>query len=84
MLMVTKSLSIESYAAMRSALAPGKDLDQMNRVMIQNIAASLDKLASFSGKTTKISTRQLTLKHRDACDDKRSLLTVHSVQKSGR
>ena len=38
-------LSIESYAAMRAALAPGSDeLDQMNREMIANVAASLDSL----------------------------------------
>ena len=37
-------LSMESYAAMRAALAPGQGLDQMNRTMIQNISASLDGL----------------------------------------
>lgn len=37
-------LSMESYAAMRAALAPGAGLDKMNRVMIQNIAGSLDDL----------------------------------------
>ena len=37
-------ISIESYQAIRNALAPGTDLDAMNRVMIQDIAASFDKL----------------------------------------
>jgi hypothetical protein len=45
-------LSMESYAAMRAALAPGQDLDVMNRVMIQNIAASVDDL-STAGKPVK-------------------------------
>ena len=39
-------LSMESYAAMRAALTPGADLDEMNRVMIQNIAASVDDLGT--------------------------------------
>ncbi|KAL9636435.1 MAG: hypothetical protein Q9164_002820 [Protoblastenia rupestris] len=34
-------LSMESYAAMRAALTASPDLDEMNRVMIQNIAASI-------------------------------------------
>lgn len=37
-------LSMDSYAVMRFALAPGPALDTMNRVMIQNIAASLDNV----------------------------------------
>lgn len=37
-------LSMESYAAIRSALLSGPGLDEMNRVMIQSIAASLDSL----------------------------------------
>ena len=37
-------LSMESYAAMRSALAPGAGLDKMNRTMIENIATSLDQI----------------------------------------
>lgn len=37
-------MSMDSYAAIRSALLSSPDLDQMNRVMIQSIAASLDSL----------------------------------------
>lgn len=37
-------LSLESYAAMRSALLSSHELDKMNRVMVLNIAASLDNL----------------------------------------
>ena len=47
-------LSMDSYAGMRAALSPGPGLDDMNRVMIQNIAASLDSLKSASGSCTKI------------------------------
>jgi hypothetical protein len=37
-------LSMETYECMRAALTPGADLDAMNRVMFQNIAASIDDL----------------------------------------
>ncbi|KAI1264517.1 cytochrome P450 [Xylariaceae sp. FL1019] len=37
-------LSMESYAAMRAALKPGAGLDDMNRVMIREIARSLDEI----------------------------------------
>jgi hypothetical protein len=37
-------LSVDCYAAMRAALTAGPGLDEMNRVMIQNIAGSLDVL----------------------------------------
>ena len=37
-------LSMESYAAIKNALAPGAELDGMNRVMVQNVASSLDNL----------------------------------------
>ena len=37
-------MSIESYQVMRNALTPGKELDAMNRVMIQNVAASMETL----------------------------------------
>ena len=47
-------LSMDSYACMRAALSPGPGLDDMNRVMIQNIAASLDSLKPASGSRTKI------------------------------
>lgn len=37
-------MSVDSRAATRNALLLSPDLDQMNRVMIQSIAASLDSL----------------------------------------
>ena len=47
-------LSMESYAGMRAALSAGHGLDEMNRVMIQNIAASLDSLKPAPGTRIKI------------------------------
>lgn len=47
-------LSMESYAAMRAALSSGPDLDQMNRVMIQDIATSLEDLNLSSIKQVKL------------------------------
>ena len=47
-------LSMESYAAMRSALKPGAELDDMNRVMIQEISKSLDLLQPNKGESRKI------------------------------
>lgn len=47
-------LSMESYACMRAALSPGPGLDDMNRLMIQNIAVSLDSLNPVSASRTKI------------------------------
>lgn len=47
-------LSMESYAAMRAALKPGSHLDDMNRVMIQEIAKSLDVLQPAKGETRRI------------------------------
>ncbi|KAK4120030.1 putative cytochrome P450 [Parathielavia appendiculata] len=44
-------LSMESYAAMREALRPGPQLDDMNRHMIQEIAVALDALQPAPGKT---------------------------------
>ena len=41
-------LSMEAYAGMRAALSPGPGLDDMNRIMIQNIAGSLDSLRPSS------------------------------------
>jgi hypothetical protein len=38
-------LSMESYAAMRAALKPGSDLDDMNRGMLVEIGKSLQQLA---------------------------------------
>ncbi|KAI4281773.1 MAG: hypothetical protein L6R38_003451 [Xanthoria sp. 2 TBL-2021] len=42
--------SHDVYKSMNSALAPGPGLDGMNRIMIQNIARSLDKLKSQEGR----------------------------------
>lgn len=47
-------LSMESYEAMRSALKPGTGLDSMNRLMIENIAASLDNLTSDANHSITI------------------------------
>ncbi|KAI0023466.1 cytochrome P450 [Xylariomycetidae sp. FL0641] len=47
-------LSMDSYAAMRSALKPGPRLDDMNRVMIQEITDSLDSLQPAQGKSLTI------------------------------
>ncbi|KUI69476.1 25-hydroxycholesterol 7-alpha-hydroxylase [Cytospora mali] len=48
-------LSMESYAAMRTALKPGSQLDDMNRVMIQEIARSLDLLEPAKGQSRRTS-----------------------------
>ncbi len=37
-------MSMESYAAMRAALSPSAGFDDMNRQMIENVAATLDGL----------------------------------------
>ena len=42
-------LSHDTYAGMRAALTPGPALDQMNRVMIENIAQALDDLEPAPG-----------------------------------
>ena len=47
-------LSMESYEAMRAALKPGGGLDEMNRLMIQSIAESLEALAPGPGRTVKL------------------------------
>ncbi|KAI9154727.1 Cytochrome P450 monooxygenase nodJ [Paramyrothecium foliicola] len=44
-------LSMESYAAMRDALRPGSDLDDMNRLMIQEIATAIDQLQPAQDKS---------------------------------
>lgn len=47
--------SMEFYRSLHPALAPGQGLDDMNRVMIQSIAASVDKLKpTRKGETTRI------------------------------
>ena len=47
-------LSMESYEAMRAALQPGIALDEMNRLMIQSVAASLDSLTAKDSKSVNI------------------------------
>lgn len=47
-------LSMESYAAMRTALKPGPLLDDMNRAMIEEIAKSLDLLEPVRGESRTI------------------------------
>ncbi|OTA56766.1 putative cytochrome P450 [Hypoxylon sp. EC38] len=47
-------LSMESYAAMRAGLKPGSVVDDMNRVMVQEIAKSLDLLRPANGASRKI------------------------------
>ncbi|CAN8100028.1 unnamed protein product [Discula destructiva] len=47
-------LSMESHAAMRAALKPGTQIDEMNRGMIREIAASLDLLEPDKGTTRQI------------------------------
>jgi len=47
-------LSMESYTAMRDALKPGPQLDDMNRHMIQEIAQALDALQPAPGEARRI------------------------------
>ncbi|KAI0197471.1 cytochrome P450 [Astrocystis sublimbata] len=47
-------LSMESNTAMHAALQPGADLDDMNRAMIQGIAASLDELQPAKEETRRL------------------------------
>ncbi|KAL8700525.1 MAG: hypothetical protein Q9201_005400 [Fulgogasparrea decipioides] len=46
--------SHDVYKSLHSALAPGVGLDGMNRVMIQNVADSVDKLRAKGGRLTRI------------------------------
>ena len=46
--------SHDAYTSMHSALAPGSGLDGMNRVMIQNIACSLDGLIPCKSQVMEI------------------------------
>ena len=50
-------LSMESYTAIKSALAPGAELDGMNRIMIQNLASSLDNLGAV-GSSSRVGLAQ--------------------------
>ena len=47
-------LSMESYEAMRAALKPGVALDEMNRLMVDDIAASLHNLISNANEKVQI------------------------------
>lgn len=47
-------LSMESHAAMRDALKPGSQLDDMNRLMLQEIAKALDLLQPPRGQSRRI------------------------------
>ena len=47
-------LSMDTYALMRAALLSGPGLDEMNRIMVQNVAASLDSLSSCAHQPVKI------------------------------
>lgn len=46
--------SLESYVAMRVALAPSEECDEMNRQMIQNVAAALDRLIPSTQQSVNI------------------------------
>ena len=46
--------SMETFSGMRAALSPGPGLDAMNRVMIENIASSLDDLIPVGKKVAKV------------------------------
>ena len=46
--------SIESYAVMKATLSPSKECDEMNRQMIQNVAAALDSLIPSTQQSVKI------------------------------
>jgi hypothetical protein len=48
------SLSMDAYAAMRAALKPSSELDDMNRAMLHEIAQSLDLLQPAEGESRKI------------------------------
>ena len=50
-------LSMEAYAAIKDALAPGAELDAMNRIMVQNVASSLDDLEA-AGTSTRVGLAQ--------------------------
>lgn len=50
----TQGLSMEAYDIFRTSLKPGETLDDMNRLMIQSIAKSLDSLTSEQSPSTRI------------------------------
>ncbi|KAM3077156.1 hypothetical protein ACMFMG_003377 [Clarireedia jacksonii] len=47
-------LSMDSHVAIRDALLPGAGLDQMNRLMIENVANSVDSLIPSGHKIVQI------------------------------
>ena len=47
-------LSMELYVAMKAALSPSKECDEMNRQMIQNVAAALDSLIPSTQQSAQI------------------------------
>lgn len=47
-------LSMESHAAMRAALKPGSQIDEMNRAMVYEIGSALDLLEPSKGTVRKI------------------------------
>lgn len=47
-------LSMDSYAAMRAALKPGPELDDMNRSMLLEIIKALDQLEPAKGESRKL------------------------------
>ncbi|CAH0038568.1 unnamed protein product [Clonostachys solani] len=47
-------LSMDSYAAMRAALKPGPELDDMNRSMLLEIVKALDELEPAKGESRKL------------------------------
>ena len=46
--------SIETYVAMKAALSPSKESDEMNRQMIQSVAAALDTLIPSTEPSVRI------------------------------
>lgn len=46
--------SMDSYAAMRTALVPGAELDKMNQIMIESTLMLLGSLRPKQGRSTKI------------------------------
>ena len=47
-------LSMEFHEAMRTALRPGAALDDMNRIMVRSVMASLDNLIAEDKQTVEI------------------------------
>ena len=47
-------LSMETYVVMKAALSPSKESDQMNRQMIQSVAAALETLIPSTEPSARI------------------------------